>query len=370
MQKLRGEFTCYCDYLESKNEINYADVERMFNTKHSIHDKCSEYYNLKWQVKYIKLFITIFMSVCNAISKKIIMGIIKLLNLKKKSSEAISNFIYLLSVTAFTSIFVILILGAKLDFVPIFGKYLKDGKNRDFTWEWYMEIGSFFIYRMIILTMGPIIEVVTATPVKKLLQYIFRRKCLYASNAKTMWQYYNSELGAPWLFENNLFKLGNVLLMAFMFGPGIPIMFPLAFVYALINESTLRYQLAYQCRSPFNYSMEMNITFVRFCALLPVLYSSFGLWMYSNRQIYDNAVLPKAFANGLQDHSHTVVYTLTTVTPAMPLIFLLVVSIFNFIVMMLNLKYYKIFKCFPGNLAKRIQSLRIADLDHFYMYIK
>ena len=140
----------------------------MFNNKHSIHDKCSEYYNLKWQVKYIKLFVTIFMSVCNALSKKLIMWIIRLLNLKKKSSEAISNFIYLLSVTAFTSIFVILILGAKLDFVPIFGKFLKDGKNRDFTWEWYMEIGSFFIYRMIILSIGPIIEVAVATPVKKL----------------------------------------------------------------------------------------------------------------------------------------------------------------------------------------------------------
>ena len=60
-----------------------------------------------------------------------------------------------------------------------------------------------------------------------------------------MWQYYKSELGNPWFFESNLFKLGNVLLMAFMFGAGIPIMFPLALVYVLINEMALRFQLAY-----------------------------------------------------------------------------------------------------------------------------
>lgn len=60
-----------------------------------------------------------------------------------------------------------------------------------------------------------------------------------------MWQYFNSQLGNVWFFENNLFKLGNVMLMAFMFAPGIPIMFPLATLYVFINESALRYQLSY-----------------------------------------------------------------------------------------------------------------------------
>lgn len=138
----------------------------MFDPSREIENKCGEYYDLKFKIKYIKLIVTIFMAGCNAISKKIIMWIITMLNFKKKSHEAIYNFYYLLSTTAFTSIIVILLLGAKLDFIPFFGKFLKDGKNRDFTWEWYMEIGSFFIYRMMLLTIGPIIEVCAATPTK------------------------------------------------------------------------------------------------------------------------------------------------------------------------------------------------------------
>lgn len=61
------------------------------------------------------------MSVSNALSKKVIMWIIRMLNFKKRSTEAMANFVYLLTVTAFTSIVVILLLGAKLDFVPFFG---------------------------------------------------------------------------------------------------------------------------------------------------------------------------------------------------------------------------------------------------------
>lgn len=148
-----------------------------------------------------------------------------------------------------------------------------------------------------------------------------------------------------------MFKLGNVLLMAFLFGPGIPIMFPLALIYVLINESALRCQLAYQCRSPFNYSMEMNRSFIKFCSFLPILYGSFGLWMYSNRQVYDNAVLPKAYNNGLQDHSHTVIYTLTTFTPGTPFLFLLIIAVPNFIFTMWNLKYHKMIKSGNKSLA-------------------
>lgn len=92
--------------------------------------------------------------------------------------------------------------------------------------------------------------------------------------------------------------------------------------------------------------------------------------MYSNRQIYDNAVLPKAYSNGLQDHSHTIVYTLTTVTPAMPLIFLLIIAVPNFFIILFNYKYHRIFKFVPGTLASKIAALRIADMDNFYEYIK
>jgi len=57
---------------------------------------------------------------------------------------------YFVIVTSYTSTFVFLFLSAKLDLIPIIGKYFKEGDYRDFTWQWYKEIGGLFIMRMII----------------------------------------------------------------------------------------------------------------------------------------------------------------------------------------------------------------------------
>lgn len=34
MESLRGEFTCYCDYIEEKKQLDFVEVERMFDAKH------------------------------------------------------------------------------------------------------------------------------------------------------------------------------------------------------------------------------------------------------------------------------------------------------------------------------------------------
>ena len=50
-----------------------------------------------------------------------------------------------------------------------------------------------------------------------------------------MWQFYKLKLLSEFKYENDYLKLGNVLLMAFMFGPGIPIMMPMAFIYVILD---------------------------------------------------------------------------------------------------------------------------------------
>jgi len=49
------------------------------------------------------------------------------------------------------------------------------------------------------------------------------------------------ELGPVFQLEANMYNLANVLLMTFMFGAGIPILFPLALFYVISNELNMRY---------------------------------------------------------------------------------------------------------------------------------
>lgn len=76
---------------------------------------------------------------------------------------------------------------------------------------------------------------------------------------KSVWDYINVELGPYFMVEVNMFALGNVLLLTFMFGAGIPILFPLALLYVIFNEGNMRVQLVYLNRKPFNASNRLNI---------------------------------------------------------------------------------------------------------------
>lgn len=94
-----------------------------------------------------------------------------------------------------------------------------------------------------------------------------------------MWEYYKSERGKDFMLEfHAIYRLTGVLLLAFMLGPGIPILFVLALLHVVIQDCVLRYQLAYHYTKPLNYSNTLNIMLLRFCAFLPVVYSAVGLW--------------------------------------------------------------------------------------------
>jgi hypothetical protein len=185
-----------------------------------------------------------------------------------------------------------------------------------------------------------------------------------------MWDEYKSRLGGLFTLENNLMRTSMVLLVTFIFGAGIPIMFIIALAYIVVNEMCLRYQLAYHFRKPFNYSNELNDMFMKFCAILPVFYSAFGFYMYSSRQIYDNAVVPKTRMNGTIEHNHTIKYCFTTVTPGTPFLFLFVFSLADFIIRVGGMKYYKVFKCIKSCNNEKIKQCRIADCDNFYQNLR
>ena len=89
---------------------------------------------------------------------------------------------------------IFLLLGAQLDFIPVIGPlYFKGGRHRDFTYEWYKEIGGYFVTKMFIMSLGPVIVFITE-PLKQKFGWL---KFRYYDNkmGRSMWQYYKSEVG-------------------------------------------------------------------------------------------------------------------------------------------------------------------------------
>lgn len=73
-----------------------------------------------------------------------------------------------------------------------------------------------------------------------------------------------------------------IVWIAFMFGSGLPILFPIALFGLIILNGTNRVTLAYLCKQPPVYDEKMNLTTIRLLALAPWLYVGVGAWVYSN----------------------------------------------------------------------------------------
>lgn len=78
-----------------------------------------------------------------------------------------------------------------------------------------------------------------------------------------------------------------------MFGPGIPVLFIIGFLAINVLYLVERYSLAYYNRAPPKFDSSLNKVIVRDLHWPPLLYSAFGFWMYSNRQLFENVVIFK-----------------------------------------------------------------------------
>ena len=67
-----------------------------------------------------------------------------------------------------------------------------------------------------------------------------------------------------------------------MFGPGIPILFPMGLIALSITYYTELFAMAYYYRLPPNYDDDLNYQMIRDLLWSPLLYAGIGFWMYTN----------------------------------------------------------------------------------------
>ena len=70
--------------------------------------------------------------------------------------------------------------------------------------------------------------------------------------------------------------------MTFLFGPGMPILFPIALLSLTSLYVTERLCMAYVYQRPPIYTTALNDTVLKILAGAPVLYVIIAAWMYSN----------------------------------------------------------------------------------------
>jgi len=98
----------------------------------------------------------------------------------------------------------------------------------------------------------------------------------------------------------------NITFITFLFGPGIPILFPYAFIAIAVRYLVENYMLYYVYKEPPAYDEKLNNSVLKILTWAPCFTLGFGYWMLSNHQLLSSTTklqpLETASTRFLADH--------------------------------------------------------------------
>ena len=77
----------------------------------------------------------------------------------------------------------------------------------------------------------------------------------------------------------------NNIFVTMMYGPGLPILFPIALASLGITYFKEIYMLFYTYRMPPAYDITLHKAKIQFMEYAGILYFAFGFWQLSNKQL-------------------------------------------------------------------------------------
>ena len=155
-----------------------------------------------------------------------------------------------------------------------------------------------------------------------------------------------------------------IVWIAFLFGSGLPILFPIGLFRLVVLYVTNRFTLAYLCRAPPVYDEKMNMTTIKLLKMAPLLYVCVGAWIFSNQQTFYNTVTPNTGQDIFMPSSHKFSDFWEKLSPGS----IFVVYIFMLLIIALSKLCIKYCRRLQGcDLPKRVKDIQVVqELAPFY----
>ena len=93
--------------------------------------------------------------------------------------------------------------------------------------------------------------------------------------------------------------------VTFMFAPGIPVLFLISLWGLVLLYFVNRANLAYFSQRPKDHNKKVLFTALRLMRVGPFLYVTMGAWVYSNPQVFKDAVEKIRYDQIFTDPDHT-----------------------------------------------------------------
>ena len=108
------------------------------------------------------------------------------------------------------------------------------------------------------------------------------------TNKITIQQYVELHSGPVFAIHYKYSALLNITFVTFMYGMGMPILFPIALISVLTLYMCEKAMLYYSYRQPPMYDEKLNMAVLSTLTYAPLLMLSVGYWQLSNLQLFNN----------------------------------------------------------------------------------
>jgi len=157
----------------------------------------------------------------------------------------------------------------------------------------------------------------------------------------TIQQYVDLYCGPEYQIHFKYSSLMNMAFISFMYGAGLPVMFPICFVSVIVLYMVERLCVAYSYKQPPMYDDKLNKSTLNMLYFTPLLYGMFGWWMYTNKQFFDNEVGLKHRLNESPQLNHTIGNSFSMTNQSAPLLVFVILYIVFYLVTSFFKKYLK-----------------------------
>ncbi|CAI2368472.1 unnamed protein product [Moneuplotes crassus] len=277
-----GLMHCYCVQQFDDKGYDVRNIE-FSNGNHYCND---------WVVKYslnnAMIWGVVFMISLINVYLKVILRIISVHERRHdKTDLVISNTFKMFFVQFFNTAIIILIVNANIKFMPSWSPIF-NGEYKDFTTDWYRQIGVSIILTMLFGIFSPHL----ANSMFWIAGAFFRWKDRYFTcNKKRTKQLFQADyeqmyMGPELLFEYRYSTMLTTVYVSLMFGTGMPILYSIAFFAFFMSYWVDKWTLLRIYQTPPRYDKDLNKTVREWINLAVILHFLFSFWMFSNSIIF------------------------------------------------------------------------------------
>ena len=144
---------------------------------------------------------------------------------------------------------------------------------------------------------------------------------LYKTKKTQIYQYLDLYTGPDYIVHYKFSGILNVTYVTMLYGLGLPMLFPIAFLSYFIFWATERYQIAYTYQLPPAMDDKMTVNAMKLLSYTPIMFLLNGYWMLSNMQMFDSKVSRIDQVNDRMQSGHTM-DSINALSHATPMLFI------------------------------------------------